>query len=231
MVEQLSSVRLSLYQPVLVEPYVELRCEQALPGFLAPVAYNLIMILVCAILGYLSRKLPENFNETWHIFISVSTTLFMWLVFLPTYFLAFYAHHQVALLAFCLILNAYITMGCLFLPKIYAILFLKEDQIRFSKTITDVSKICPTYITQEASCSGINQDGHKITTDQIEMKENCWTFIPDGYFERSMSYYTLRKQIKKMFKVFVFAMDRCLYMFNILKDLLWKLVAVTLKNR
>ena len=65
------------------------------------------------------------------MFVSVSTTLFTWIVFVPTYFPAFYAIQQVILLAFCLLLNAYITLGFLFAPKIYAIYFVRETQMRF----------------------------------------------------------------------------------------------------
>ena len=124
-------IRAALLQQVRTEKYVELTCDQALAGFLAPLAFNLILILVCAVLGYLARKLPENFNESWYIFISVTTTLFMWLVFLPTYFSAFYAYHQEALIAFCLILNALITLMCLFVPKLYAIVYLEDHQLKF----------------------------------------------------------------------------------------------------
>lgn len=171
LVQWLLPVEVELYQPSLIEPYVELRCQQSLPGFLTPLSYNCLMIIICAILGYLTRKLPENFNESWHIFISVSTTLFMWLIFLPTYFLAFYNYHQVALLALCLILNSYITLGCLFFPKVYAILFLKEDQIKFS-TMTDTSKVYPNYSTTgEPSCSASHVDGNNQSTNQMELHE------------------------------------------------------------
>ena len=77
-------------------------------------------------------NLPENFIETWYIFVSVSTTVFMWLVFLPTYFTVFYAVHQAALLALCLLLNATVPLACLFLPKIYAIYWLDEASIKFA---------------------------------------------------------------------------------------------------
>ena len=72
-----------------------------------------------------------NFQH-YNSFISVSTTTFMWMVFLPTYFTTFYAYHQAALLAFCLLLNASITLLCLYIPKIYAIYFIDEDKLTFS---------------------------------------------------------------------------------------------------
>ena len=121
-----------LLMPFLHEPYVEITCSVTLMGFLPPLIFNMVLIVACAFFGYLTRKLPENFNDSRYIFVSISTTLFMWSVFLPTYFTAFHAHHQAALLSVCLLFNAYITMVGQFGPKIYAVLFVKEETITFN---------------------------------------------------------------------------------------------------
>ena len=124
--------------PILMERLVEIACKETLTKFIIPLAYNFLMILTCAAMGYYTRKLPENFNESWFIFISVATTLFMWVVFLPTYFTSFYVYNQVAILGFCLLLNVYITIGCLFLPKLYALFFVDEKKLQFN-TFTQTS--------------------------------------------------------------------------------------------
>ncbi len=117
---------------VLTEKHVELMCYLPLIEFLAPVAYNLTLVLLCAVYAFLTRRLPENFNESWYIFVSVATTSFMWMIFLPTYFTIYHARHQAALLAFCLFLNASINLSCLFLPKVYAIYFVSEESMTFT---------------------------------------------------------------------------------------------------
>ena len=122
----------TLQMPVLTEELVELVCYISLEALLIPLIYNLCLLLLCAIYGFLTRMLPDNFNESWYIFISVTTTLFVWISFLPTYFTAYYAYHKSALLALALILNAAVTTICLFVPKIYAIYFVKEDDIKVS---------------------------------------------------------------------------------------------------
>lgn len=123
-----SPVRARLRMPVETQYQVELYCDVSLPGMMIPMAYNLVLITLTAVHGFLTRKYPANFNESSHIFISVTTTTFLWAVFLPTYLTAFYAYHQVVVLAFCLLLNATITLLCLYLPNIYAVYFVEEGR-------------------------------------------------------------------------------------------------------
>ena len=122
----------TLQMPIPTKRLVELYCAMPLEVFMIPIIYNIVLILLCALHGFLTRLLPENFNESKFIFISVSTTSVLWTVFLPTYFTTFYTYHQAAILAFCLILNATITLLCLFVPKIYAVYFIDETSIKFS---------------------------------------------------------------------------------------------------
>ncbi len=151
---------------VPTERHVELFCDLPLEGFLAPLSYNLALILLCAIYGFLTRNLPENFNESWYIFVSVATTTFLWTVFLPTYFTTFYAYHQAALLAFCLILNASITLLCLYVPKIYAIYFVEEDSMTFSSEIGQAS-LSRSVSTKSSNTSNVLDDLPSTSNNNI----------------------------------------------------------------
>ena len=122
--------RAVLNMPVVTVKLVELTCYLPLISLLIPLGFNLLLLLLCTIFGFLTRKLPENFNESWYIFISVATTIFIWVAFLSTYMLAFYAYHKAALLALALFLNATVTALCLFAPKIYAVYFIDEKEIK-----------------------------------------------------------------------------------------------------
>ena len=121
--------RSTLQMPVLTEPYVELYCDRPMPILMTPLIFNLLLLLLCCIFAFLTRKLPDGFNESWYIFLSVSTTLFIWIAFLPTYFLTFYAYHKEALLALALLLNALACIVCLFAPKLYALVYLGDADI------------------------------------------------------------------------------------------------------
>ncbi len=138
------TARLRMHVPT--EKRVELLCDLPAQGLLIPLSYNLILIILCACFGFLTRKLPENFNESWYIFVSVSTTTFLWVVFLPTYFTTSYAYHQAVLLALCLILNVFITVLCLYVPKIYAIYFVDEEKlsiVTYQQTQTTTTHVLP----------------------------------------------------------------------------------------
>ena len=128
--------------PIPTLPYVEVSCPRPMWAFLLPLCFNLILILACGVLGFLTRKLPENFNDSWYIFLSVSSTLFMWVVFLPTYFTMFYYVYKAALLVLCLVLNAGLTVGCQFAPKVYALYYVKEEKMKFTG-VTTTSTVQP----------------------------------------------------------------------------------------
>ena len=121
-----------LNMPVVTEKYVELQCHLQLEALLIPLAFNILLLILCAVFGFLTRQLPDNFNESWYIFISVVTTIFIWIAFLPTYLVAFYAYHKAALLSLALVLNASVTLLCLFAPKLYAVYWVDETHIKVS---------------------------------------------------------------------------------------------------
>lgn len=149
MIELVAPSTSSLRMPSPFEAYVELYCFNSLAAFLAPLAYNILIIVVCTLIGFFTRKLPDNFNESWFIFISATTTLFAWTVFVPAYFTMYYAYLQSAILGFCLVLNCFITLGCLFSPILYAVIFVPNERIKFSASMLtrDQSTVHPELST------------------------------------------------------------------------------------
>ncbi len=108
--------------------YVELWCEVSFEGFIPPLIYNIVLIVICSVYGFKTRKLPDNFNESWFVFLIACMTFFMWLLFLPGYFVATSAYQRSLLLALCTLINVIINIGCLFFPKLYALFFVAEQQ-------------------------------------------------------------------------------------------------------
>ncbi|KAK3581190.1 hypothetical protein CHS0354_024724 [Potamilus streckersoni] len=107
--------------PVRTEKFVELFCNLPLEGLISSLCYNLILVIVCAFYAFKTRKLPDNYNESRFIAFCVDTTLLIWVTFLPTYFTTSRADSKVTILALALLLNAYVTLLCLFIPRIYSL--------------------------------------------------------------------------------------------------------------
>ena len=120
--------------PIQLKPYVELFCTLPKESLLIHLSINLILVLLCTFFGFKTRKLPENFNESKCIFLCVCSTLFLFTAFLPTYFAAFYAYHKSVLLSLCLVLNATVMLLCLFVPKIYVLFYVDENDLIFYET-------------------------------------------------------------------------------------------------
>ncbi|XP_022086048.1 metabotropic glutamate receptor-like [Acanthaster planci] len=113
------------------EPYIELFCSFG-PGFLVSCAYNLLLILACCFYAFKARKVPSNYNESKFIAVSVYSTLVLCLAVVPVYITAVKALQKVATVCYAVILNAYLTIVCLYLPKFYALKFVGGDDMSTS---------------------------------------------------------------------------------------------------
>ncbi|XP_035827005.1 metabotropic glutamate receptor-like [Aplysia californica] len=120
-----------LYKPsavyvhiVKTENYVELSCDWTIPGLASFLSYNLVLVGLCSVFAFKTRKLPDNFNESRFISLCVYTTLIIWMAFVPTYFTANRQYLKTLLLSLSLIVNHTVAVIFLFLPKIYAAVHL-----------------------------------------------------------------------------------------------------------
>lgn len=143
------SIRLS--QPVNTEKYVELTCDRTLPALVSFLTYNFILVFLCFLLAFKTRKLPDNFNESRFMSMCASFTLVMWLAFVPTYFSANLESIRVLLLSASLLLNHTVALAFLILPKIYAAICVTPEpfvigrfQITGCKISENSNRIAPT---------------------------------------------------------------------------------------
>ncbi|KAJ1526160.1 hypothetical protein ONE63_009320 [Megalurothrips usitatus] len=110
---------------------VWLKCRINDESFLLSQLYNILLICVCTVYAFKTRKIPENFNESKFIVFTMYTTCVIWLAFLPIYFTTRHAQEVQALtLCVSISLSAWVSLGCLFAPKVYIILFHPEKNVR-----------------------------------------------------------------------------------------------------
>ena len=95
-------------------------------------SFNLLLMTACAGFAFIVRDLPDNYNESWYIFLRVVTTLVIWIAFFTTYISVFYVVYKAALLAAALILNSLVVVVAFFGPKIYAIALIADKDIQIT---------------------------------------------------------------------------------------------------
>ena len=123
--------------------HLELYCELS-TGFLVSSVYNLVLILACCLFAFLARKVPDNYNESKFIGVSVYSTLLACLAAIPVYVTARDVSQKVAAICLAVLLNAYLTALCVYLPKLYAIKFIANSGDRSASTRTQGSMLTGT---------------------------------------------------------------------------------------
>ena len=127
----------------------ELKCKLSLPyviGLSVSLGYNLLLILMALYFAFRTRKVPQNYNEAKFISFTAYALCILWLAFvLPAYIATSTARldaiYQTGSLMLAIILNASITLGILFIPKIYFLFSkLQKDHYSQSETYTSNNK-------------------------------------------------------------------------------------------
>ncbi|KAE8297944.1 Metabotropic glutamate receptor 7 [Larimichthys crocea] len=114
-----------------------LKCDMSDLSLILCLSYSIVLMITCTVYAIKSRGVPETFNEAKPIGFTMYTTCIIWLAFVPIFFGTAQSTEkmfiQTTTLTVSMSLSATVSLGMLYIPKVYVIIFHPEQNVQKRK--------------------------------------------------------------------------------------------------
>ncbi|XP_035236978.1 glutamate receptor, metabotropic 6a [Anguilla anguilla] len=150
-----------------------LKCDMSDLSLISCLSYSLVLMVTCTVYAVKSRGVPETFNEAKPIGFTMYTTCIVWLAFVPIFFGTAQStekmYIQTTTLTVSMSLSASVSLGMLYVPKVYVIIFHPEQNVQKRKRSFKAVVQAATMSTRLSQKSNDKQNGEtKIEPDRTQ---------------------------------------------------------------
>lgn len=163
-------------------------------GFAVMLSYIALLSLICFILAFKGRKVPQRFNETGHIILSMLIYLFVWVCFTPIYAAKILERYSIE--AAAILVSSYGIIFFHFVPKWYMALCKKKNEVSIDAYIAHACSNRPSIDSNFSL--GLEKKLH-VTISQTSMNSNDTGFgsTKNSLNQKSSAYHsTIRKRVR-----------------------------------
>uniref|UniRef100_A0A8D2PCG0 Glutamate metabotropic receptor 8 n=1 Tax=Zosterops lateralis melanops TaxID=1220523 RepID=A0A8D2PCG0_ZOSLA len=110
-----------------------LKCDISDLSLICSLGYSILLMVTCTVYAIKTRGVPETFNEAKPIGFTMYTTCIIWLAFIPIFFGTAQSAEKTTTLTISMSLSASVSLGMLYMPKVYIIIFHPEQNVQKRK--------------------------------------------------------------------------------------------------
>ncbi|XP_069830300.1 G-protein coupled receptor family C group 6 member A-like [Dendropsophus ebraccatus] len=149
-----------------------------------------LLALICFLLAYKGRKLPEKYNEARCITFSMLVYMFVWILFIPVYINTTSGMYDSAVQAVAILASIYGVIACHLLPGCYTLVFKRDTCTRekylqstfsFFRAKRKVQSFCKSKFNLEIPVATLKPDMFASRVPQV------MSGSPDGVRKRHNS--------------------------------------------
>ncbi|KAM4696982.1 metabotropic glutamate receptor 6-like [Rhinophrynus dorsalis] len=147
-----------------------LKCDMSDLSLVSCLMYSILLMVTCTVYAVKARGVPENFNEAKPIGFTMYTTCIVWLAFVPIFFgtaqSAEKIYIQTTTLTVSMSLSASVSLGMLYVPKVYIIIFHPEQNVQKRKRSFKAVATAATMSTRLSQKNNEQQNGESKPTEK-----------------------------------------------------------------